>query len=153
MYRMPFLDIVTVVSEVNNPRHSIFHDLSSKAYFHSNALYFYRQVNQKHLFKFKGRAIDSPWFDDMVVQFWNIKSQEILYLKKLWFANNLPFVTIYGFPHLLLQRIPQSFIFFRHQGRVLAAHQLSQTQVWAKLHGQTVKSTFFSIITLGLSKQ
>lgn len=75
---------------------SIFHDLSSKVYFHSNSLYFYRQVNQKHLLMFKGRAIALPWFDDMIVQFWNIKRQEILWL---WFANNLLFVTIYSFPH------------------------------------------------------
>lgn len=71
MYHVIILHIVTVVSKVNISKHIAFkkNDLSSETYFHSKPLYFYRKINQKGLFKFKGRVLDSPRSDDTVVQF------------------------------------------------------------------------------------
>lgn len=120
-------------------------DLSSKMYFHSNYLYFYREINQKGLFKFKGRTIVSPWFDDTVVQFWNTMwfKRHCDYLWKVQYANNPLFSTVDSSPHTsLLQRILPKFhlIYKLVQARISVSCQLNQIHVQVQLHEHSLKS-------------
>lgn len=138
---------------MNIPRfHNIvfFYDLSSKLYFHSNFLYYYRQVNQKHLPKFKRRGIDSPWFDDLIVQLWNIKSQEILYQQELRFANNLPFVTVTA-PHTyhFSKEFPRGSSFLHNSGKSIGSLSTKSNTSTIETRGQSVKFSIFNIITFG----
>lgn len=146
---------------MNIPRfHNIvfFYDLSSKLYFHSTFLYYYRQVNQKHLPKFKRRGIDSPWFDDLIVQLWNTKSQEILYRQELQFANNLPFVTATA-PHTyhFSKEFPRGSSFLHNSGKsIRSSSTKSNTSTietpWAECRVQHLQYYYFWSKDLSIEK-
>lgn len=130
-------------------------------YFHSKPLYFYRKINQKGLFKFKGRVLDSPWSDDTVVQFWNptwvkrygdhlIIRGKYNMLIILYFS---PFIAPHT--HLFSKEFPKVssclYIYTGKSVRILPTNSDTWTSAtpWAQPQVPSwVSLSFFSIITL-----